>query len=241
MMLVGPFCNAAAVIVGGVAGAFLGTKIPERIRSGIPQTLGLCSMGLGIMLIVEVKYMPAVVLAMVLGAILGELCYVEYYIGKLVGSIRTFVDRVLPVSDDLPHSEFIEKFVAITVLFCASGTGIFGSMHEGMTGDPSVLYIKAMLDLFTATIFATTLGYAVAIIALPLVIIQLCLAVLAAFILPLITPDMMADFSTAGGLIMLATGFRICGIKSFPVANMLPALLLVMPFSYLWKTFVIMM
>ena len=54
-------------------------------------------------------------------------------------------------------------------------------------------------------------------------------------ILPLTTPDMMNDFSSVGGMIMLATGLRICGIKVFPVANMLPALFLVMPFSHYWS------
>jgi hypothetical protein len=34
---------------------------------------------------------------------------------------------------------------------------------------------------------------------------------------------------------MLAAGFRICGIMVFPVANMLPALLLAMPLSALWS------
>lgn len=41
---------------------------------------------------------------------------------------------------------------------------------------------------------------------------------------------MLADFSACGGVIMLATGLRICGIKIFPIA-MLPALLLIMPVS----------
>lgn len=36
---------------------------------------------------------------------------------------------------------------------------------------------------------------------------------------------------------MFATGFRICGIKIFPVANMLPALILAMPISSLWVHF----
>jgi uncharacterized membrane protein YqgA involved in biofilm formation len=49
-------------------------------------------------------------------------------------------------------------------------------------------------------------------------------------------PGMIADFSAVGGLIMLATGFRIAGVKPFPVANMLPGLLLAMPFSHLWTT-----
>lgn len=35
-------------------------------------------------------------------------------------------------------------------------------------------------------------------------------------------------------MIILATGFRICGIKPFPVASMLPSLVLVMPLSWLW-------
>lgn len=53
------------------------------------------------------------------------------------------------------------------------------------------------------------------------------------------TPGMIADFTSCGGMmIMLATGFRISGIKAFPVANMIPALILVIPLSHLWTTFV---
>ena len=237
-MLIGPYVNGTAVVVGGLIGAFLGTRMPERLRTALPLTFGLASMGLGIMLVVKVTHMPAVVLAMVLGAMLGELVYLERGIGKVAKVARSLVDRVFPPVEGLSHEEFMERFVAILVLFCASGTGIFGSMHEGMTGDPSILYIKAILDLFTSAIFATALGYAVATIAIPQLAIQLGLAALATLILPLTNPGMMADFSAAGGLIMLATGLRICGIKMFPVANMLPALLLVMPFSALWTTFI---
>lgn len=236
--MIGPYVNASAVVVGGLVGAFLGDRLPERIRTGLPQTFGLCSMGLGAMLIVKVKFMPAVVLALVLGAMLGELCYVEKGIGKVAGATRNFVDKFLPAKKGLSHEEFMDKFVAIVVLFAASGTGIFGAMHEGMTGDPSILYIKTILDLFTSAIFATALGYAVATIFVPLLAVQVCLFFLATVIMPMTSPTMMADFSCAGGLIMLATGLRICGIKMFPVANMLPALILVMPFSYLWATYI---
>jgi uncharacterized membrane protein YqgA involved in biofilm formation len=50
----------------------------------------------------------------------------------------------------------------------------------------------------------------------------------------LTTPEMIADFKAVGGLIMLAIGMRISGIKNFPVANLLPALALAMPISALW-------
>jgi len=237
-MLIGPYVNGSAVIIGGLIGAVAGGKLPERVKTALPMTFGLCSVGLGITLVLKVKYMPAVVLAMIVGAMIGELLHLENRIGNVAGSTRTLINKVLPPVQGLSHEAFTEKFVAILVLFCASGTGIFGAMTEGMSGDPSILYIKTILDLFTAGIFATLLGYAVMTIAIPQFIIQLALAMLAVFLMPMISPSMMADFSCAGGLLMVATGLRICNIKLFPVANMLPGLVLVMPFSHLWATLV---
>lgn len=235
-MLTGPYVNGAAVIVGGLFGALIGTRIPDRVKTALPLTFGLCSVGLGINLVIKVKYMPAVVLAMVIGAVIGEMFFLEKQIGRIAGTTRGLINRIFPPVQGLTHDEFTEKFVAILVLFCASGTGIFGAMHEGMTGDPSILYIKTVLDLFTAAIFATMLGFSVMTIGVPLIIVQVALAMLAVYILHLITPDMMADFSCAGGLIMVATGLRICNIKAFPVANMLPGLILIMPISALWAS-----
>ncbi len=236
-MVIGPFVNGAAILLGGVAGALLCDRLPIRIRTAMPLTFGIASMGMGVVLIVKGVHMPVMVLSIVLGALIGELCYLERGISTLCARLRNLIDRRQPTDPAVKESpkEFIDQYVAIVVLFCASGTGIFGSMHEGMTGDASVLVAKSLLDLFTATIFATTLGLAVAAIALPQLCIQLALAFGAVILLPLTTPAMQADFSAVGGLMMLATGFRICGIKMFPVANMLPALLVAMPISALWS------
>jgi uncharacterized protein len=238
-MLIGVMTNSAVILLGGASGALLGRRVPERLRQTLPLTFGLCSIGLGVMLIAKVHYMPAVILALVLGALIGELCYFERGIALMAGRCRGLAERIFPPVPGLSQDEFLDKFVAILVLFCASGTGIFGAIQEGMSGDPSILYIKSILDLFTAAIFATSLGFMVTTIALPQFLVQLVLALLAAQILPLTTPAMMGDFSCAGGLIMVATGLRIAGIKAIPVANMLPALLLVMPFSALWLHFVL--
>ena len=85
-----------------------------------------------------------------------------------------------------------------------------------------------------ALIFATELGFAVVLVAIPQLVIQSALYVGAHQLMPLTTPAMLADFSACGGIIMLATGLRICGIKIFPIVNMLPALILIMPVSALW-------
>nr|WP_233604104.1 DUF554 domain-containing protein [Citrobacter freundii] len=179
------------------------------------------------------------VLSVLLGTVVGELCYLEKGISHLGGKARGLVELVVKSDpgDKDSQAQFLQNYVAIIVLFCASGTGIFGAMHEGMTGDSSILIAKAFLDLLTALIFATTLGYAVALVALPQLIIQLALAYSAIYILPLTTPAMQADFSAVGGVLMVATGLRISGIKVFPVASMLPALVLAMPVSSFWTTY----
>lgn len=239
-MILGPIVDSAAVVLGGVGGAFFAKRIPERLRTALPMTFGLASMGLGIVFIFQVKQIPAMVLAIILGSLIGELFYVEKAITAVGNGARALIERIVPHHEThtaVSTDDFSKQFVAILILFCASGTGIFGALTNGMTGDPTILFAKSILDLFTAAIFATALGYTVAVIVIPQFAIQMSLALGAVFLLPLTTPVMMADFSACGGLIMLATGFRICGIKTFPIANFLPALVLVMPISYLWTTY----
>lgn len=234
-MIIGPFINGCAVALGGFCGGTLSSRMPERLRSAMPLTFGAASMAMGAILINRAVHMPVMVLSAILGALIGELIYLEKGIGWCGSKAKTLVEKIFPApGGGISQQEFLEKFVAIIVLFCASGTGIFGSMTEGMTGDASILIAKSFLDLFTAMIFATSLGFPVVVIAIPQLLIQLALAFGAVQIMPLTTPQMIADFSSVGGLLMLATGLRICGIKVFPVANMLPALVLAMPISVLW-------
>ena len=56
---------------------------------------------------------------------------------------------------------------------------------------------------------------------------------------PLTTPAMINDFKACGGFIMLATGFRILQLKQFPTADMIPAMILVMPLSAFWVSVIL--
>ncbi|WP_138493589.1 DUF554 domain-containing protein [Paenibacillus pinistramenti] len=233
---IGVIVNSLSVLFGGLVGALLGKKVPERLRIALPLTFGLASMAMGINYTVKLATLPAVVLSLILGSIIGESCKLEKGIEYCATIVRKPISRLFNDSGSIQDpKEFMEKFVGIVVLFCASGTGIFGAFTEGMTGDHSVLFTKSLLDFFTAAIFATALGYIVMTIFVPQVLILILLFFSASFIVPLTDAHMIADFTAVGGIIMLATGFRICGIKAFPVANMLPALVLVMPISHLWS------
>lgn len=196
---------------------------------------GICSMAMSVILIMDTVNMPVMVLTGILGALTGELISLEKKINDIATKAKKSIESILPKpKGEITNEEFLNIFVALIILFGASGTGIVGAMNEGMNGNISVLVTKAFMDFFCAALFATRLGYSVALLFVPQLVIQLILAYSAVLLLPLTTTVMRADFYAVGGLVMMATGLRICGIKMFPVANMLPALLWAMPLSRLW-------
>lgn len=236
--MLGPWINSGALLLGGALGALLGKIIPKRVKEALPLSCGIMSVSIGAVMMNKVHAIPPVAMALLAGAFIGELLYLEKRLENAINWIQGRISRgsAAQGARAIPQG-FIVKFVTILVLFCISGMGIFGSMQEGISGDPTILITKSILDLFTAAIFATELGLAVMLIAIPQIIIQSALFFGAVLLLPLITPTMQADFSACGGIVMLATGLRICGIKIFPIVNMLPALILVMPLSALWAQF----
>lgn len=236
-MIIGPYINAIAIISGALIGASLGGRLPERLRTNLTLIFGLCSMCMGIVMVAKTANMPAIILSILIGTIIGEIILLEQGINHLAGKTKSFVECIFSSPKGLSNDEFLSKFVAIVILFSFSGTGIFGAMNEGMTGDASILIVKSFLDFFTAMIFATSLGYAVSTIFIPQILLQLVLAYSAVFIIPFVTPEMRADFAATGGVLMIAAGFRICNIQMFHVANMLPALFLAMPISMAWHYF----
>ena len=57
-MPIGVIINTIAIFLGGIAGALLGDKLPEKYKEQLNLIFGLCSMGMGISSIVLMKYMP---------------------------------------------------------------------------------------------------------------------------------------------------------------------------------------
>lgn len=105
--------------------------------------------------------------------------------------------------------EQMDVLISMIILFCFSGTGVFGAMNSAMTGDHSILYAKAVMDFFTAIIFGTTAGYLVGFIAVPQFAVGILLFGGASYILPLVTDTMLANFKACGGIITLAVGLKI--------------------------------
>lgn len=240
--MLGPLVNSAALAAGSLIGGAFRSHFPQRIKLAMPMTFGLVAISIGTVMVNKVHTLPALALALLLGAFVGELLYLERWLERSIAWIRKrFQQRgkTRPDAEEKPVDavDYVSRYVTSLVLFCVSGMGIFGAIHEGISGDASLLMAKAMLDFFTAVIFAVELGYPVALIAFPMLLIQGALYMGANLLVPLVTPTMLDDFSACGGVILLATGLRVCGIKIFPIVNMMPALLFVMPCSALWVRF----
>lgn len=239
-MPVGVLINSSAVLLGGVIGAGLGRFLPGDVRATLNLMFGLCSMAMGISQIVGLSALAPLVLAVIVGAGLGTAMHWERGISAAAGRLRGPLGAIMRSEgvNGLAEDEWTVRYVAAVVLFCASGTGVYGAMQEGLSGDPSILITKAVLDFFTAMIFASDLGIMTPLIALPQLVVLLALFGLAGVILPLTDAAIIANFKAAGGILMLATGLRIARIKVFPVADMLPAMILVMPLTAWYASFV---
>ena len=239
-MPIGVIINTVAIFLGGIAGALLGNKLPEKYKEQLNLIFGLCSMGMGISSIVLMKYMPAVVFALIIGTIVGLIFNLGDKVYELCSKLQKVMIRIVPKKEtNMSETEFLATLITVIVLFCSSGMGIYGSLSEGMTGDSSLLITKSILDFFTAAIFACNLGYIVSLIAVPQFVIFTTLFLSACFIVPLTTPDMIADFKACGGFLMVAAGFRILKLKMFPVVDMIPAMILVTPFSWFWVNIIL--
>ena len=159
----------------------------------------------------------AIFLGGVIGTAIGLMIHLGEKINRGAKWMQKMITKVLPnTKEGLSEQEFDATLVTVIVLFCASGTGIYGSLAEGMSGDASILISKSILDFFTAAIFAANLGFVVSLIAIPQIIIFVMLFLLAGFIYPLTTPAMIADFKAAGGVLMLAIGFPDGPDKNVP-------------------------
>jgi len=231
---IGVIVDSLSVLLGGAIGAVTAGKIPPKVKIVLPMSFSIAAMAIGVTGIVKLHSLPAVVIALLLGTLLGTLLGFESLLARGGRWVAGKMIRERNMEED-EWKRYLETFSIAVILFCAGATGIYGSIWSGATGDHGILYAKASLDFFTAIILATSIGFGVALMAFPMFVAFLCFFLAGAYIVPLTTPQMLADFSGCGGLLMLATGFRMAEIKLFHVADMLPALVLVMPVSWLWQ------
>lgn len=158
-MPIGVIVNVLSVALGGIIGSVVKDKLSDSYKTNMNMIFGLASMGMGISSMVLMQNMPAVIFSLIIGTTIGLVIHLGDGINKAAGAMQALTGR--------GKNENAAQLVTVIVLFCASGTGIYGALVSGMNGDHSILIAKSILDFFTALIFACTLGKTVSFVAIP--------------------------------------------------------------------------
>ena len=239
----GTIVNASAIIAGAAIGLFSGHLIPKRIRTTTMSALGLAVLALGLQMALDPRvehakipysgvlpYHPnllVVIGGLVVGSIIGELLHLEQRLEQLGQRLQSLVARAPFLGSAEPGDSnggghnLVEGFVTASLLYCVGAMAVIGSIQDA-TGQPHVLYVKAMLDGIGAIMLASTLGVGVAFSALPILLYQGGITLAAGSVERYLTLPVLSTLTATGGLLIAAIGLDLTGIRRLPVGNMLP-------------------
>ncbi len=227
---IGTIVNTLAVVVGGGAGLLLRSGIRERFKETLLQALGVSTMFIGIsgalrgIFVVDGSLLDTrntflMIICLVLGALFGEWINIDLLMQRL----GNFLRRKVKVKDE--ENSFAEGFVTTTIIICTGAMAIVGSFQDALLGDPSMLFAKSALDGVIAAILASTYGVGVLFSAIPLLVYQGSLTILAAWIKPILSDLMLFNISFIGSVLVFLIGVNMLFEKRIRIANFLPAMI----------------
>ena len=227
----GTIVNVATVVVGAGLGIVLGNRIPARTKETVTSVLGLFTLVIGGTSVVS---MNSAALREEVGSFAMIVVLASLLVGAVVGSGVRIEDRLEQGATWLrgrfrgagDSARFVDGLVTSTLVFCVGPLAILGSISDGLGRGADQLYVKAILDGFAAMAFASTLGWGVLASALAVALIQGSMTALGYFAGDVLSVAQIDALTAAGGVILLALGFRLLGVKQIPVGDLLPALLL---------------
>ena len=227
----GTLLNVSTIIIGSILGILVGSRFKEQTRELITTALGfitLLAAADSIKGLWSEKLSASlpngwpiliVLFSLLLGALIGQAIGIEDRMERF-GSVLK--DRF----DKNGTTPFIEGFVSSSLLFVIGPMAILGSISDGMGTGISQLTLKSILDGITSIAFAASLGWGVAVSALPVGIYQLGWTAIGIFLGNVLPEYQIISMTTVGGILLLGISFRLLRLKNVPVGNLLPALFL---------------
>lgn len=235
--MTGTLVNTAAVLAGGVFGHFFGRLLKPRVRETLTLACGVSTLflstagALRYMLPLDAQSLPGggamlIILCMALGGLIGELLNVER-------GFERFGEWLKRKSGSTGDRNFVNGFLTASLTTCVGAMTIVGSLQDGISGDWSTLGAKSLLDLVIVAVLTSSLGRGCVFSAIPILVIEGGLTLLAAWIKPLMTELAMSYLSTVGSVLIFCVGVNLVWGNKIRVANLLPALLLAVAAAFL--------
>ena len=223
--MTGTLINVGTVILGSSIGLLIRSKLPERYIKIMFQVFGLFTIFLGIKMALETQNIMVMIFSLLLGTLLGEWMNLEKGMDRLAGFIKRKVKS--------KNERFTEGFVTAFLVFCMGSMTILGAIEEGLGEKPNLLLTKSLMDGFSSMALASALGAGVLFSVVPLLIYQGGLTIFASYLTNILSPEVVAELSAVGGILLIGLGFVLLDIKKIRVMNMLPSLIIVV-FLVIW-------
>lgn len=221
------FINMGAVILGSALGLLFGSKINDKVRALVMTSAGLTTLLLGLQMAWKGQRVLYLLLAILLGGLLGSWLDIEGRLLKFGDGLR----RLVKGSGD-DQGQFAEGFLAASLLFCVGAMSILGSFQAGADNKMDIILIKSVMDGFMAIVLTGALGIGVGFSALTILIYQGALTLGAQWAKPWVDahPLVMSEVTGVGGLMVAMIALNLLELRKVPTGNFLPALVLVVVF-----------
>ena len=228
--MTGTYINIVAIIFGSAIGLLFGSRLSDHLKNTVIAGMGLFTSAVGMQMFLKTENALIVLGALIFGAILGEWWGVEDAIQKLGG----WLEKKFMGGSEGTSSKFVRGFLTASVLYCTGPMAVLGAISDGLKGDYLTLSIKSVLDGIISIAFASTLGIGVGFAALPVLIYQGAISLLASQLNAIISTSMMNEMTATGGVLLIGIGISsLLEIKKIRVGNFLPALVIAPGLVYL--------
>ncbi|CAB4536113.1 MAG: DUF554 family protein [Actinobacteria bacterium] len=227
----GTVINVLAIVIGSALGIFAGAKFKEEVRDLITTALGFVTL-MAAADALRALWNPAftdelpkgwAILALLISLLLGALIGTALDIEK---RLEVFGVKLKKRFDPHGSTPFVDGFVSASLLFVIGPMAILGSISDGMGSGINLLALKSILDGVTSIAFAATLGWGVAVSALPVGLYQFVWTGVGLVLGSVLPEYQILGMTVTGGILLLGISFRMLKIKQVPVGNLLPALFL---------------
>lgn len=237
MIGIGTLINCAAIIVGGVTGHFTGKLFKQEQQAALTKACGISVIFIAIagamqgMLNIDGDKLASsksmlVVLCLTIGTVIGELIGIE-------NGFERFGEWLKFKTGNGGDTQFVTAFVTASLTVCIGAMAIVGAIQDGIMGDYSTLAVKAVLDFIIIAVMTSSLGKGCAFSAIPVLLFEGIITLLAKLISPIMTEMAIAYLSLIGSILIFCVGINLVWEKKIRVANMLPAVVLAVIAAYL--------
>lgn len=214
--MLGVLVNVATVIIGSLIGLIFKKSLPERLAKSLTTAVALAVLYIGVDGMLSGENTLVLVISLVLGALIGTLLNLD----KKINILGRYIERKFGGDE---NGTVTEGFVSATLLFCVGAMTVVGALQSGLTGNHETQYTKAILDLISSIVLASTLGIGVILAGASVFVIQGSIVLLAHIIAPFLNDYVVAEITCAGSVLIVALAFNMLGITKIKIMNLMPA------------------